>query len=141
MIVEKGSSSRKMGRCAVERIDTETFAARHREVAESFSGVLALTVVMGQDLGHFGQAIAAAALDFLRYFQMQCPAPFRQQAFVQSIFHQSVLECVTPGRTLCPNEIELGHGDETRLQVWLAYQIAKQIEIKTSADSGRGLQN
>ena len=30
-----------------------------------------LAVMMGQDLGHFGQAVAAAAFDFLCDLQMQ----------------------------------------------------------------------
>ena len=39
----------KVGRCLIEGIDAEAFAASHREISESFVGAVGLAVMMSEN--------------------------------------------------------------------------------------------
>src|SRR5262249_7268808 len=76
----------------IKRINIQAFASGHRKKGEGFIRTVAPTVMMGKDLGYFGQAVAAAALDFLGDLQMQCSPRFAEQTLVQRVAHQRVFE-------------------------------------------------
>ena len=69
-----------MGRCLIEGIHAEALAAGHGEISERFVNAVGLAVMMRKHLGHFDQAIAAAALDFISDLCMQCRARIAEQS-------------------------------------------------------------
>ena len=63
-----------------------TSRAPYKE-GEGFIGVMGLAVVMGKDFGHFGKAVAAAALDFLGDPRMKHRACFGEKALIECVPH------------------------------------------------------
>ena len=64
-----------MGCCLIKGIHAEAFAAGQGQVDEGFVATVRPAVMMSKDLSHFGQAVAAAAFDFLGDLQMQRFSP------------------------------------------------------------------
>jgi hypothetical protein len=60
-VVEERKSSTQVGCCLIKGIYVEAFTAGHREVAKGFFSVIGLAVMISQFLGHFSEAVTAAA--------------------------------------------------------------------------------
>jgi len=71
VFVEKGKGGAEIGRRLLKRLHAEAFVAGHRQIGKGFAGAVGLAVMMRQRLGHFDQAIVAAALDFFCNSQVQ----------------------------------------------------------------------
>lgn len=67
----------------VKGIDAEAFLARQREIRECLIRALCLAVVICERLRYFDEAITAAALDFLRDFEMQRLAGIGEQTLIE----------------------------------------------------------
>ena len=72
-----------MGGRFIKRISAKAFAAGHREVAERFVSATGLTVMIGENLGHFDQPVTAAALEFIGYLRMQGGTAITEQAMIE----------------------------------------------------------
>ena len=102
---------------------------------------IGLAVVVRQRVDHLGEAIDAAAFDFLRDFQMQGRARALQQTLVQGVAHQSVLELVLAGFRIGADQPGELHGDKPSADIaGIIRDRRQQLWIETPADDRRRLQ-
>ena len=94
-----------------QRHQRSALGAGHREVGERFAGMDSLAVMMSEDLGHFSQAVAAAALGLLRDLQMQRRSGFGEQTLIKRVSHQGMLEQI-----VVRSAVET---DEVMVRIWL----------------------
>ena len=120
IFIEERKGGSGVGSGLIEGVHAEAFAAGHGEVGEGFAGAVGLAVVMCEDFGHFGQAIAAAAFDFLGDLQMQRRARFGKQALVERVPYQRMLKHIVARLALRMDQIERLHRREPGIDVCLA---------------------
>ena len=138
--VKQSAGGGAVGRCLVEGIHAEAFGSGHREVSEGLGGGLGLAVMMRQDLSHLGQAVAAAALDLLCDLRMQRRTRFAEQALIERVPHQLMLEDIIARLAVETHQIERLHRHESGIDVGLADRGGQQFRSEPPSDHRGRLQ-